>query len=212
MFSSSHHRLCPQQLHPDATLASVVAVVLCLLATCHAEETQAQRPIHPKVNPAVQTGRDIEFRFSGLPGAIRQSGTALHYSVQNRDCVPMDYDRVLGGVHLPPKYRLTAPVPPSADGALIVRAWDDALINENYFGRGECHWALESVTFTFSSEHGAQFVAAIPANELRNGGSVSLRYLVSDYSPNAAPGPANLQVSIPTASRNSPCRSPFEPS
>lgn len=190
MLGTLHHGLCTRRLRPNATLASVAAVLLCLLTACHAGETQAQRPIHPKVNPAAQVSRDIEFRFSGLPGAIHQSGAALHYGVRNRDCVPMDYERALGGVRLLPKYRLAAPVRLSTGGALIVTAWDDALIDENYFDLGECHWVLESVAFTFSSEHGARFVAAIPASELRGGGSVSLRYLVSDYSTNAAPDPA----------------------
>jgi len=86
------------------------------------------------------------------------------------------YERALGGVRLPPKYKLTVPVWSSTDGALIVRGWDDALIDENYFGLGKYHWALESVAFTFSSEHEARLEAAIPENELRSGGSVSLRY------------------------------------
>lgn len=160
---------------------------LLLLTACQAGKAPG---IHPKLNPSVQTGREIAFRFSDPPGAIHQPGAALFYAVTNQDCVPIGYKRALGGVRRLPRYRLAAPVVITADHAYIVTAWDGALVDENYFGLGTCRWALQSVTFTFSSDTGARFVAPIAADALREGDDVGLRYLASDFERGAARDPA----------------------
>lgn len=141
------------------------------------------------INTAARTGWDVEFRFSDLPGRLGYTGAVLNYGVSNRDCVPMDYKSAFGGVRLSPTYRLVAPVNVSEDGGFDVRLWEDALIDENYFGLGKCHWTLESIAFTFSSVNGADFVAAIPADVLRKGEGVTLKFLVSDFPVRTFPNP-----------------------
>jgi hypothetical protein len=173
------------------TLLSVgpAIVLIGCLSACHLDPSKSLRPIDVKANPAAHGGKTIELRFSDLPGAIRLSGAELHFEIGNRECVPMDYGRALGGVRLPPRYAFPAPVWLSPDGALIVAVSEDVLIDEDYFGLGKCHWALQSVSLEFDSEH-ARFVASVPAEKMRVGKDLAFRYLVSDYAAGAAHLPA----------------------
>lgn len=102
----------------------------------------------------------------------------------------MDYQRALGRVRLTQRHRLTAPMQADGEGRFIVRAWDDALVDEDYFRLGLCHWALESVTFSFVSPQGARFVAAIAVTDLRAEQALNLRYLISDLATPAGSDPA----------------------
>lgn len=160
---------------------AVVAVALfSFLQACHLVPSTALRPIEVKANPAARPGSTLEFRFSGLPGAVRLSGAELHFEIQNRECVPMDYGRAWGGVRLPPRYGLPVPISLASDGALTVDVPNNALIDEDYFHLGICHWALQSMSLPFASAN-ARFVASISADEILTGKDLILQYLVSDY-------------------------------
>ena len=66
---------------------------------------------------------------------------------------------------------------------------NDALIDEDYFGLGKCHWALQSVSLPFASER-TRFVASVSADEILTGKDLVLQYLVSDYTSGAEHLPA----------------------
>lgn len=184
MFRTRHDLTCLTR--PSGYLAqAVVAVALFgLLPACRSDPSNALHPIEVKENPAAHRGNALEFRFSSLPGSIRLSDAELHFEVQNRECVPMDYGRAWGGVRLPPAYGLPAHISRASDGALIVNVPKDALIDEDYFGLGVCHWALQSVSLPFASDR-ARFVASVSADEILAGKDLVLRYLVSDYTSGA---------------------------
>lgn len=155
--------------------------VMVLLPACQGRASGTLPAIHPQTNPAVQSGIAVVFRFADLPGSVRDPGAAVHYTVTNRDCVPMDRTAALGGVRLLPKYRLATLVHRNADGSLVLWAWQDALHDEDYYGLGPCRWALESVTFTFVSDRGNPFVVSLAADELAPGTVHDLRFRVSDF-------------------------------
>lgn len=185
MFRMQHDLTGPTR--PRGYVAQTVVVAVALfgfLQACHLDPSKALRPIEVKANPAAHRGKALEFRFSGLPGAVRLSGAELHFEIQNRECVPMDYGRAWGGVRLPPRYGLPTPVSLASDGALIVDVPKDALIDEDYFGLGPCHWALQSVSLPFASQR-ARFVASVSADEILTGKDLVLQYLVSDYTSGA---------------------------
>lgn len=56
----------------------------------------------------------------------------------------------------------------------------DALVDENYFGLGICHWSLNWATVRFESAT-TRFVGAIAMDQIATGKSVKLYYLTSDY-------------------------------
>jgi hypothetical protein len=167
-----------------------LAAGLFVLAAGPGQAALAQPAIQPKLTLGPKTGREITFSFRGLTEDLGPPRASLHYSVGNRDCTPMDHQRALGGVRLTQRYRLTAPVQAAGEGRFVVRAWDDALVDEDYFGLGRCRWALESVTFSFASAQGARFVAAIAASDLRAEKALNLRYLISDLATLAGSEPA----------------------
>lgn len=189
MFRTQHDLTGPTRPRGRVAQAVVAVALLGFLQACHLNPSKALRPIEVKVNRAAQRGKALEFRFSGLPGAVRLSDAELHFEIQNRECVPMDYGRAWGGVRLPPRYGLPTPVSLASHGALIVDVPKDALIDENYFGLGTCHWALQSVSLPFASQR-ARFVASVLADEILTDKDLVLQYLVSDYTSGAEHLPA----------------------
>lgn len=176
-----------------AALAAIAGLLLSAVSACQSETLKPLLPADVKTNPAPHGGNAVAFQTSGLPGAVRLLGAQLHYKVENRDCVPMDHGLAVGGVRLPPQYALAASFWLAPDGALVVETPDDALIDEDYFGLGVCHWELESVSLAFASRSGARFVATLSASEIqemRGGGVRVLQYLVSDHASSAQPDPA----------------------
>jgi len=189
MFRTRHDLIGPTRPRGYAVRAIVAVALFGFLQACHVAPSKALRPIEVKVNRAAQRGKALEFRFSSLPGAVRLSGAELHFEIQNRECVPMDYGRAWGGVRLPPRYGLPAHISRASDGALIVDVPKDALIDEDYFSLGVCHWALQSVSLPFASDR-ARFVASVSADEILAGKDLVLQYLVSDYTSGAEHLPA----------------------
>ena len=171
-------------------LKGLAAAGLCVLAAEPGQVALAQPAIQPKLSLAPKKGHEITFSLRGLTSDIGPPRASLHYRVDNRDCTPMDYQRALGGVRLTQRYRLTASVQAVGERRFVVRAWEDALVDEDYFGLGRCRWALESVTFSFVSAQGARFVAAIAATDLRAEQALNLRYLISDLAAPAGSDPA----------------------
>ncbi len=189
MFRIQHNLTVRARPRGYVTQAVVAVALFGFLQACHLDPSKALRPIDVKANPAPHGGNTLEFRFSGLPESIRLSDAELHFEIQNRECVPMDYGRAWGGVRLPPRYGLPAHISRASDGALIVDVPKDALIDEDYFSLGVCHWALQSVSLPFASDR-ARFVASVSADEILAGKDLVLQYLVSDYTSGAKHLPA----------------------
>jgi len=181
------------RLKSRAALAAIAGLLISVVSACQSATPKSLLPADVKTNPAAHGGNAVAFQLSDLPGAVRLLGAQLHYKVENRDCVPMDYGLAVGGVRLPPQYALAASFWLAPDGALVVETPDDALIDEDYFGLGVCHWELESVSLAFASRSGARFVATLNTSEIRKmrGGDVEvMQYLASDYASPGKPDPA----------------------
>lgn len=155
--------------------AGIVILLSGSIAACQAQ------PIKVKIDRASKATDIAEFRLVGLPKSVRATSADLNYQVQNRDCVPVDYARAWGGVRLLPQHSLPATIATGADGTMSVAIRKDALLDEDYYALGTCHWAFDSLTFVFASPRGRHFVAALSARDLDAGRPIVLRYLVSDY-------------------------------
>jgi hypothetical protein len=66
------------------------------------------------------------------------------------------------------------------DGGYITRIHADALLDEDYFGLGVCHWGLASASVHFRSP-ATRFVGGIGADALTAGNAVTQHYLASDF-------------------------------
>lgn len=133
-----------------------------------------------KPNPAPQQPYTLTLAFSDLPGKPSEVKGTLDFEVSNLDCVPMDYKRAVGGVKLAPQHSVPVEFRLNDQGSYIARVNADALLDEDYYGLGVCHWALASATVHFRSPS-TRFVGGAGADAVMSGDSVTQHYLVNDF-------------------------------
>lgn len=156
-------------------IAPAIAIVFSVAAS-------AQEIVTPKNNPAPSRSHEIAWRFEAPPGPVRSMDARADYEVENIDCVPIDYERALGGVRLPPHHSVRLELRQATNGELSVIVYRDALQAEDYFHLGPCHWELRNVVVEFRSlDHRMGFLAALVAEQLSRNGVVAWHYLVDDF-------------------------------
>ncbi len=133
-----------------------------------------------KANPSASQRHRLTLKFAGLPAAVTALNGSLDFEVGNRDCVPLDYERAVGGVLLTPQHSVPIEFTRSDDGAYTATVHADALLNEDYFGLGVCEWSLVSATVRFRSPS-TPFVGGMDGDALIAGNTVTQHYLVRDF-------------------------------
>jgi hypothetical protein len=133
-----------------------------------------------KTNPAASQPYRLALKFAGLPAAVNDLKGSLDFEVSNRDCVPLDYERAVGGVLLTPQHSLPVEFSRSDDGGYTAMVYADALLNEDYYGLGVCEWSLISASVRFRSP-ATPFVGGMGGDALIAGTTVTQHYLVSDF-------------------------------
>lgn len=136
--------------------------------------------IRAQANPAPKRSYDITLRFDGLPAAPTQVTAFVDYDVDNIECVPPDYTKAVGGVRLPPEHRVELALKRVDDNTFTATVHEDALVDEDYYGLGICHWAMGATTVHFSSPT-TQFIGGIGADELVAEKDSTDHYLVRDF-------------------------------
>ncbi len=76
MFRTQNDLTLPTRPRGYVAQAVVAVALFGFLQACHLDPSKAFSPIEVKANPAAHRGNALEFRFSGLPGAVRQPSGA----------------------------------------------------------------------------------------------------------------------------------------
>ena len=137
--------------------------------------------IHPKQNPAPREAYALQIEFAGLPASVTELTGTADFEVANRDAVPLDHSKALGGVRLPPQHSVPLVFRRIDDTRFAASFQKDALLDEDYFGLGVCEWSLTSVSVHFRSPV-THFVGGFSGDRLHDGVTVVQHYLVRDFS------------------------------
>lgn len=142
--------------------------------------------ITPSPNPAPKQAYVLTLRFAGLPGSLADIAATADFEVENRECVPYDYTRAVGGVRLPPRHSVPLQLQRLDDHTYSAVVHEDALRDEDYYGLGVCRWALNSATVHFHSAV-THFVGGIDADRLVAEAEVLDHYLIRDFTQKPTP-------------------------
>jgi hypothetical protein len=140
--------------------------------------THPQLPdIDVKAKAAPKKKYVITFAFNDLPGHIENVSLTADYAVANLECVP---PQPVSGARLRPEYSLALDLQKVDAHRYAAVLYSDALQNEDYFGLGECLWALNWASLRFDSPN-TRFVGGMPVEQIESAGRSVLHYLASDY-------------------------------
>lgn len=127
----------------------VCATVSIFIFGCKAPV--AVPPPHVRVNPAPKEKYEISLEF--LDDRKRPSGDVtgvITYEIKNRNCMPVDYARSLGGsrpmVFRGEHVRLNK----IAENRYVISLYTDKFIDENYYELGVCKWQINSISMDFN--------------------------------------------------------------
>jgi hypothetical protein len=165
---------------------STAAMTSCQIAASSQQSSSsaASKPV-PKIqiknNPSARQRHELTFKFQALPGTISKLEASADFEVQNIDCVPVDYEKAIGGVRLAPRHKLPLTYRQIDENTYTATLIPDALLNEDYYGLGVCEWGLSSATVHFYSPT-THFIGGLTAEQLQAGAQVVEHYLTQDFS------------------------------
>lgn len=115
-----------------------VAAALTLLTLTACSRTMDDSDI--KQNPHPKQAYDITVDVKDAPGGFDAASGSSVFRIANRDCVPKD--PISGVAKLPASFPRTQ-LQPLSSGRYHATIFLDLLEDDDYFGRGVCHWRFE---------------------------------------------------------------------
>lgn len=131
-------------IKPTACLPLLAMSLFLPLTAC--SNPMNDRP-HPEYreNPSPQQAYEFRMRIQDPPGPFGSIVALAQYDVRNRECLPPPKENP-GGYQSPlPTRDLEIPLRQEADGTYVGRFHVDAMLDEDYHGRGICQWQFMQV-------------------------------------------------------------------
>lgn len=99
-----------------------------------------------KQNPHPRMRYEITLIIQGAPGPFDSINGSVHYGVANDHCVPLE---PLSGARLSPDKHIPLVFTRVSGNLYKGTLYADLLQDEDYYGRGTCHWAIVGATAVF---------------------------------------------------------------
>lgn len=126
-------------------------------------------------NPHPRRIYRLEMRVENAPGEFEYVAGSLQFNVGNTACLPPPGLNPGGRTSPVPIHMIPLDVARRADGVYDASIFTDGMIDEDYHGRGTCHWELANVQLQLKAT-GAPgetlFVASLHGDELGAGDKV----------------------------------------
>ena len=122
--------------------SSALAIGIGIASTACGGNTEDPK-IQLKPNASVRY--EITVNVEDLPGRFDTVAAFANYKVTNEACVPMT---PVSGVKRAPIKRIDLDLLTVDEHTFKAEVFVDRLLDEDYFGRGVCHWSLVAATFT----------------------------------------------------------------
>lgn len=145
---------------------------------CSAAMNETSKPEY-RENPAPRIVRDVEVRIEGLPGDFRYVQGAMQFDVTNRTCLPPPGANPGGRTSPVPTRTIPFALEKGDDGVWRGTVVADGMVDEDYHGRGVCHWALVNVQaqlMATGAKGETRFIANSRGDLAAAGGQVELYF------------------------------------
>ncbi|MGS5089895.1 hypothetical protein ACVC7V_25715 [Hydrogenophaga sp. A37] len=180
-----------------ARLACVVGAVWSLMAcqptapagspgTAAAQTTGAPKNDHSaqehlyRVNPAPKEGFEVEFEIHDAPGPFAEFKGDLAYQSFNCNYVTSEW----AGARASPSKAMPVKVSPAGKNRFVVTAYRDGMLDEDYYGKGVCHWDLTSIRVGISATGAKEdtvYVVHLVSKDINTGSVIKQHYWKGDY-------------------------------
>lgn len=118
-------------------------IALPLIAALLAPACALAANVAAQPNPQARQRVDLNMRVEGAPGPFERVDGHADYRVENPACVPLT---AVTGATVVPEQRVPVSFEPAAGGGYRAEILLDRFRDEDYYGKGICHWALVGVT------------------------------------------------------------------
>ena len=122
-----------------------------------------------KLNSNASMRYEIIARIEGSPVAFDGFSASVNYQVTNESCVPLT---PVSGVKVAPTKRIELDVVPIGNNEYRMFVFTDRLKDEDYFGKGICHWSLVAAS-VIARKGETEFSAGIFQKDITTQSSVS---------------------------------------
>lgn len=171
----------------------LVPIALPLLAALSAPACALAANVVAQPDPQARQRVDLSVRIEGAPGPFERIDGHADYRVENTDCVPLT---AVTGATVVPEQRVPVAFEPAADGGYRAEILLDRFRDEDYYGKGVCHWALVGVTADL--RHGqVDFSPAIHLADIAAGRDAVKHFSNKSY---ANAGNARIDIGADSAS------------
>ena len=181
--------------------------LMLALAACNPFSSFGNKPVSDyKLNPHPKQRYDITMTIANAPGSFASVKSWMQYDVINSQCLPPPDSNPQGTSN-----HMTRPVPFEltrvSDTEYIGTVYTDFLLDEDYYGRGLCHWKLLNVGVDLKStgaEKETSFLPSISLKDLRARKAVTLHFwergfprsAMDDYSDSGMDDPNKFKPEI----------------
>lgn len=171
----------------------LVPIALPLIASLLAPACTQAANVVAQFDPQARQRVDLSVRIEGAPGPFERVDGHADYRVDNPACVPLT---AIAGATVVPEQRVPVSFAPAADGSYHAEVLTDRFRDEDYYGKGVCHWALVAVTADLRHEQ-VDFSPAIHLADIVAGHDVVKHFSNKSY---ANAGNARIDIGADGAS------------
>ena len=156
---------------------------LSFAAACSPTMTEQTRPDY-RENPDPRQTFRLEVRTENAPGDFGFVRGSMQFNVANVECLPPPDSNPGGHTSPVPMRMIPFDLARRHDGAYEATVFTDGMVDEDYHGRGVCHWQLANVQVQLKatgSAHETLFLANLSGEDVRAGQQRVLSYLKASY-------------------------------
>ena len=135
-------------------------------------------------NPHPRQTYRLEMRLENEPGEFGYVADSLQFNVGNTGCLPPPDSNPGGHTSPVPMHMIPLDVARRDDGVYEATVFTDGMMDEDYHGRGVCHWSLVNVQVRLKAtgaEGETLFIAHQDGDDAVAGGHVELFFLKDAY-------------------------------
>lgn len=123
------------------TIAALLCTAMMPLTACTQPMNAKPQPEY-RENPNPQQAYRLTMAIKDAPGPLKVMVSAAQYDVVNTECLPPPKENPGGRSSPVPTHDVPFELTPVSEGVYTGTVYADAMIDEDYHGRGVCRWAL----------------------------------------------------------------------
>lgn len=124
-----------------ALLGILVSFSICVIAFSGCIKHEEVLPPKVRVNPGPEDKYRAVIKIDGIDNYDDVSGESAHQIINAARCVPVDSRRSLGGSRPQFRHVTNNSVSEISEGNYEMVFYKDAILNEDYYGKGVCRWS-----------------------------------------------------------------------